>query len=92
GKRHGAIFNVNKTKWMIFSLQDLDQETMNSLKINFGNRSHLLPENSMKWLGITIENNLSFRKHRKDVIAKGLKRANFLSSLSNTRWGIPPKL
>lgn len=26
------------------------------------------------------------------MIAKGRKRANFLSSLSNTRWGISPRL
>lgn len=32
------------------------------------------------------------QKHRDDVIAKGKKRASFLSSLSNTKWVIPPKL
>lgn len=50
------------------------------------------PVNDTKWLGVTLDSHLKFRKHRDDVIAKGKKRASFLSSLSNTKWGIPPKL
>lgn len=37
-----------------------------------------------------IDRHLNFRKQCDEVIAKGLKRAYFLSSLSNTQWGIPP--
>lgn len=33
-----------------------------------------------------------FQISPEDVIAKGKNRASFLSGLSNTKWGIPPKL
>lgn len=87
-KNHGAIFDVHKSKWMIFSPRE---EEIN-ITIDFGERRALKPVKETKWLGVTIDNNIKFKKHRSYTIAKGLKRANFLSSLSNTRWGIPPNL
>lgn len=41
---------------------------------------------------MTIDKHLTFKKHKEDIIAKGKKRAAFLSSLSNKKWGIPPRL
>lgn len=86
--RHGAIFDTNKTKWMIFATQD----SPIGMSIDFGDRKSLQPVNETKWLGVTLDSRLTFRKHRDDVVAKGKKRANFLTSLSNTKWSIPPAL
>lgn len=41
---------------------------------------------------MTLDSRLTFRKHKEEVIAKGKKCASFLTSLSNTKWGIPPTL
>lgn len=86
--KHGAIFDAQKSKWMVFQ----PSQTKVDNTINFGDRKDLLPVPETKWLGITIDSRLTFRRHRDDVVAKGEKRASFLSSLSNTKWGIPPHL
>lgn len=39
-----------------------------------------------------MDSNLSFKHHRDKVVAKGKTRAKFLTSLSNTRWGVTPRL
>lgn len=87
-ERHGTIFDVDKSKWMIFSPSPVDDTPT----IEFGPRIDLQPVGDTKWLGVTLDSQLKFKKHREDVIAKGKKRASFLSSLSNTKWGIPPRL
>lgn len=86
--RHGAIFDAKKSKWMIFQ----PSLTHVTGTINFGDRLGLEPVTETKWLGVTLDSRLTFKRHRDDVIAKGKRRANFLSSLSNTKWGIPPRL
>lgn len=86
--RHGAIFDANKSKWMVFS-PSTDHEDQT---IDFGLRKALRPVKETKWLGVTLDSHLKFKTHRDDVIAKGKKHATFLSSLSNTKWGVPPKL
>lgn len=86
--RHGTIFDTDKTKWMIFTPKAITETP----KIQFGDREDLEPVHETRWLGVMVNENLNFKKHREAVLAKGLKRANFLTSLSNTRWGIPPNL
>lgn len=85
---HGAIFDAQKSKWMVFQ----PSSTQVEVTIDFGDRKELRPVPDTKWLGVTLDSKLSFKRHRDDVIAKGKKQANFLTSLSNTRWGIPPRL
>lgn len=60
--------------------------------IDFVDRMGLQPVTETKWLGVTLDSRLNFKRHNEDVIAKGKRRAHFLSSLSNTKWGIPPRL
>lgn len=86
--RHGAIFDTKKSKWMIFT----PKPSPAVVTIDFGDRSALEPFHETRWLGISIDSHLSFKLHRQDVLAKGKTRANFLSSLSNTRWGVTPRL
>lgn len=86
--RHGAIFDTKKSKWLVF-----EPKPSGALPtINFGDWLDLLPVHNTKWLGITFDSQLTFKRHCDNVIAKGKKRASYLSSLSNTRWGVTPKL
>lgn len=87
-ERHGAIFDTHKSKWMVFSPSDISHDC----RINFGDRLGLKPVSNTKWLGVIVDSKLNFKLHRDEVIAQGKKRESYLSSLSNTQWGIPPRL
>lgn len=85
-RRHGAISDVTQSKWLIFTQSDINPD----LAITFGNRPNLQPESEARWLGVVLDRNLSFKRHRSGAIAKGTKMGHFLSSLSTAKWGIPP--
>lgn len=87
-KKHGAIFDTKKSYWVVYSPKDIPI----TRTIDFGDRLKLKPEKSSKWLGVTFDSQLSFKQHRQDFITKGSQRAGFLATLSNTQWGIAPKL
>lgn len=78
---HGAIFDIKKSKWIVFTHSDTDSE----LTITFGERTNLRLESKTCWLGVILDSTLSFKRHWTEVIAKGVKRAHFLSNLSNTK-------
>lgn len=50
----------------------------------------ILPQESVRWLGVHLDPRLSFRKHVEVMTGKALKTANFLKSLNKTRKGSPP--
>lgn len=79
---------MKKSKWLIFTPKSHSTEAV----IDFGDRLGLKPVHGTKWLGVMFDSQLSFKRHRDDVVAKGKTRATFLSSLSNTRWGVTPRL
>lgn len=87
-KRHGAIFDVNKSNWVLFS----PQEPASPITIDFGDRKRLAPIHQVKWLGITFDDRLTFKQHRLNTLAKGSQRSGFLASISHSQWGIPPHL
>lgn len=87
-KHHGAIFDVNKSNWVIFTPHDNTPLTT----IDFGDRKKLAPIHLVKWLGITFDSKLTFKQHRLNTLAKGSQRAGFIASLSHSQWGIPPHL
>lgn len=91
-KAHGAIFDTKKTFWAIFDPKDHGSSRKNQPTVNFVDRKSILPEHKARWLGIMIDDMLTFSQHRTEVIAKGNQRAGFLASLSKTAWGIQPKL
>lgn len=57
--RHGAIFDVKKSKWSVFSPKPIDS----SVTIDFGDRKALSPVQETKWLGVTLDSQLTFRLH-----------------------------
>lgn len=68
--KYGAIFDTQKTKWLIFS----PSTPAEGGKINFGDRKNLEPVTETRWLGVTLDSSLNFKRHRDEVIAKGEKK------------------
>lgn len=66
-KDHGAIFDVKKTFWVLFSLHTPPVIPT----IDFADRKRIQPSQCAKWLGVTIDDKLSFKQHRLGVVAKG---------------------
>lgn len=64
------------------------RRTTASSTLESGRTYHQYP----RLLGVILDRQLNFKGHQDKVIARGTKSANFLSSLSNTKWGIPPHL
>lgn len=58
-KRHGAIIDTTKPYWVVYSPKNIPTPRT----INFGDRLNLKPETSSKWLGVTFDNRLSFKKN-----------------------------
>lgn len=58
-RRHGAIFDVKKSKWVIFSHSEIEA----NLTITFGERTGLRPEKETRWLGVVLDSDLSFKRH-----------------------------
>lgn len=73
---------------MIFSPNDTEEPPT----INFVDRRNILPQKKAKWLGITLDEKLTFAQHQTNVLTRGHQRAGFLATRSKTDWGIPPKL
>lgn len=59
--RHGAKFDAQKPKWMIFK----PSTTQNKSMIYFGSQKILKPVTETKWLGVMLDRNLNFRFHLK---------------------------
>ena len=47
---------------------------------------------SMKYLGVTLEKRLKFKKHIKDKTSKSLKKLSTFKSMIGKTWGPSPKL
>lgn len=58
-RRHGAIFDVKKSKWMMFTHTD----TSHQPTIDFGEGKGLKPVNKTNWLGVTLDRQLNFKRH-----------------------------
>ncbi|PNP37025.1 hypothetical protein TGAMA5MH_11085 [Trichoderma gamsii] len=49
------------------------------------------PQESIRWLGVFLDSQLTFKKHVRNWSSKALQAANFLRSLNKTRKGSPPE-
>lgn len=75
--------NPSKSQLIIFNHNIKD----NSPTINIINRQ-ISPQNTIKYLGITIDNKLNFNKHTKIIQSKATARANHFRSLTYKDLGI----
>ena len=79
--------NPVKTKVIIFSRSILARQTELNLKL-YGETLKIYPQ--MKFLGITFDSQLNFKKHFEDILDRCNPRYHRLILLVNKKWGPSP--
>ena len=79
--------NPEKTKVIIFSRSVLASKTEPNLKL-YGETLKLYPQ--VKFLGITFDSQLTFKKHFEDILDRCNTRYHRLKLLANKNWGPSP--
>ena len=79
--------NPEKTKVIIFSRPILARKTELNLKLN-GETLKIYPQ--VKFLGITFDSQLNFKKHFEDILDRCNTRYYRLRLLANKKWGPSP--
>ena len=82
--------NPEKTKVIIFSRSILARKTELNLKL-YGETLKIYPQLlQVKFLGITFDSQLNFKKHFEDILDRCNTRYYRLRLLSNKKWGPSP--
>ena len=79
--------NPEKTKVIMFSRSILARKTELNLKI-YGETLKIYPQ--VKFLGITFDSQLKFKKHFEDILDRCNTRYHRLRLLANPKWGPSP--
>ena len=79
--------NPEKTKVIIFSRSILARKTELNLKL-YGETLKIYPQ--VKFLGITFDSQLNFKKHFDDILDRCNTRYYRLRLLANKKWGPSP--
>ena len=79
--------NPEKTKVIIFSRSILARKTELNLKL-YGETLKIYPQ--VKFLGITFDSQLNFKKHFEDILDRCNTRYYHLRLLANKKWGPSP--
>ena len=79
--------NPEKTKVIIFSRSILARKTELNLKL-YGETLKIYPQ--VKFLGITFDSQLNFKKHFEDILDRCNTRYYRLRLLANKKWGPSP--
>ena len=79
--------NPEKTKVIIFSRSILARKTEPNLKL-YGETLKVYPQ--VKFLGITFDSQLTFRKHFEDILDPCNTSYHHLRLLANKKWGPSP--
>ena len=79
--------NPVKTKVIIFSRSALARKTELNLKL-YGETLKIYPQ--VKFLGITFDSQLNFKKHFEDILDRSNTRFHRLRLLVNKKWGPSP--
>ena len=84
---NGASNHPEKTKVIIFSRSILARKTEPNLKL-YGETLKVYPQ--VKFLGITFDSQLNFKKHFEDILDHCNARYHRLRLLANKKWGPSP--
>jgi len=86
--QRGLELSPEKSNWLVFT-RSRTLPSLDSLKI-FGNPVPRV--NSVRFLGIILETNLSGKGHLRYIIRKGSILLDIITSLTSTWWGSHPHL
>lgn len=85
GRRHAAVFDEHKSQIMILT----KARTISPPTTEFPLGNTLLPFTATaKWLGLTIDNRLSYHQHIGDLLFRGQSTLKAVGRLGNSRWGL----
>lgn len=85
GCHHAAGFDEHKSQIMILT----KSRSISPLLTNFPLGSTLLPfTTTVRWLGLTIDNRISYHQHIGDLLLKGQSTLRVLGHLGNSQWGL----
>ena len=76
--------NTSKTKSMVVSTAQADRSWDPEVTAD-GDKIKPVPD--YPFLGVSIGNDLQFKKHIDNMVDKGKKRVNVIKCLSNKKWG-----
>lgn len=85
--KHNSRFETSKFALMDFTLSRTKNRPPLTLR-----DSTITPTANHKFLGVILDQELRWKTHAAQAIAKGMKQALLLRRLSATSWGIPLKL
>lgn len=85
-KKRNLTLSTNKSTAMIFTKKH--SPIIPCFKIN---NEPIQWKQEIKYLGVTLDKNLSWTKHTEIMCSKALKGVNILRSLCRTWWGAHPK-
>lgn len=85
GSRHGAAFDQKKSQWLLLTRRPLPDD-LPHLRLG---AEKLQPQESVKWLGVTLDRKLNFASHGRSLEKKGTRVVLQLARLARTGWGIP---
>lgn len=79
---------LNKNKTVVSAFHLTSQLAKSKLNIRTGNQK-LQHEDTPKYLGVTLDRQLTYRKHIENTAAKVRTRNNIIHKLAGTTWGAP---
>ena len=88
GKRNGLLFNPSKTCVVRFSRAKKFSPIWNTLEMG-GTR--LEYSSTMKYLGVTLQQQLTWREHAHDRVQKSIKTMNLANAAIGLKWGFNPE-
>ena len=89
GQRHSLTFAASKTKAVLFSRQKTIINDLPSLKLNNDDIEYV---SQTKYLGVTLDQKLTWQSHLKNKIDKGKKLLFKVRKAAGKLWGLNPKM
>ena len=80
---HGFKVNVNKTQIIVFNCNLEVTLTLQNQQVT--------SQKSVRYLGITLDKNLTFKEHIENKVVQGKKALNILKCLGKGKFGLTPK-
>ncbi|KAI0991823.1 hypothetical protein K3495_g16364, partial [Podosphaera aphanis] len=92
GSSEGVTFDPMKSELLHFTRKHKEKNSRPQVETTNFTISETAQKPYLKWLGITFDKKLNFKRHVQIQASKALKVAHALRCLGNTIRGVPPRL